>query len=132
MYKCLPTCADCTMFMPSFHKSLNRALNPLELELQAVLRCQMWVLGSEFDSSAGVASALKCWAISPPLYNPSTQCLWSRLKVFSDIKYIDNRDSVDVNKNLNKVVSSFLLNSMACRDGNEQTNKNQFLNDSLS
>jgi hypothetical protein len=37
---------------------------PLELELQAVVSCAAWVLGTELGSSGGAARALHCQGIS--------------------------------------------------------------------
>ena len=39
--------------------------DPVELELQAIMNCLMWVLGMEPKTPARAVSALKHWAISP-------------------------------------------------------------------
>ena len=43
----------------------RRASDSLELELQAVLSCLMWVLGTKLKSFAWVVCVLSCWTSSP-------------------------------------------------------------------
>lgn len=45
----------------------KRALDPMEQELQVVVRCLIWVLGTAFGSSERAASILKHGAVSPAL-----------------------------------------------------------------
>jgi len=50
------------------HGGQKRASDPLELELQAVVNCPIWVLGATLEASARGASTLTGRAISPALY----------------------------------------------------------------
>jgi len=47
------------------HKGQKRASDLLELELQVVVGCLMWVLGTELRSFARAANTLNCRAVSP-------------------------------------------------------------------
>lgn len=42
----------------------RRVSDPLDLDLQVVMRHPAWVLGMELRSSARAVYALNCWAIS--------------------------------------------------------------------
>lgn len=48
---------------------IRRGLDRLELKLQVVVSCLMWVLEIELGSSARVASALNAWTPLPPPLN---------------------------------------------------------------
>lgn len=52
----------------------NKALNALELELQAVFKDLVWVLGTELWSPARVANAFNLWHTSSVMH--STDCWW--------------------------------------------------------
>jgi hypothetical protein len=54
----------CVCVFKSIH-GIQKKLDPLELERQAVVRFEMWVLGTEFRSLARVRLALVCWLTSP-------------------------------------------------------------------
>lgn len=47
------------------HRNKRMAADPQELELQAVVSCPLWVLGTEFRSSARAVSAFNQGATSP-------------------------------------------------------------------
>lgn len=49
----------CTIHVGT-HTGYRRALDSLDLELQAAVSCFMWVLGTEPSSSVRAASALNC------------------------------------------------------------------------
>lgn len=42
----------------------EEGVRPLELELQAIVRCQMWLLGTRLQSSGRAAVVLDLWAVS--------------------------------------------------------------------
>lgn len=52
----------------------RKALDPLELELQAAVPCLTWVLGMELWSSGRAVSAFNHWAVSPA---PATKIYFS-------------------------------------------------------
>ena len=41
------------------HESLKKVLEPVELEMQVILSPMLWVLGTELESPARAANALK-------------------------------------------------------------------------
>lgn len=58
-----------TTCMPAAHRSQEKELDLLELELKMIVSWHMdadiWMLTYEPGSSARAASVLKCWCISP-------------------------------------------------------------------
>ena len=58
--------------MPIAHRK-ERALDPLELELQSVVNT-MWVLGNEAESSEEGAGALTSRVTSPATYSTVALC----------------------------------------------------------
>lgn len=59
-------------------RSQEMASNTLELELQMLMNCPVWVLGSKLRSSGWATSALDCWAT---VWTPNeTLWIWSHGK----------------------------------------------------
>lgn len=65
-------CAHC--YECSSYKGQRRALDSLKPELHMVVRCWMWVLGTELGPSARSASALIFWDTSPALMTDFHLC----------------------------------------------------------
>jgi hypothetical protein len=63
MCRCVSLCMD-VYTCECAHVWSAEALDLLELDLQAFWRQLMWVLGTEFGSSAKAVCVLNCWAIS--------------------------------------------------------------------
>jgi hypothetical protein len=72
------------------HVRQKRVLDPLELEVEKVVNCLVWVLGDELNSSTKATSTFTCWAISPAsrifsLYFPAGNILHdTKLKVINE------------------------------------------------
>lgn len=59
----------------------RRMSDPLELELEVVATCLVWVLGTEFGSSGRTAGTLNHWASSPAGDTPT--CLLTSLLIMN-------------------------------------------------
>ena len=64
---CIVSVCLYVMHMLSALVSQKRALVPLELELQAVVSCIMWVLGTVSGPSVRAANALNQSSVSSPV-----------------------------------------------------------------
>lgn len=70
----------CTRCMPSVSGGQKKALDALELELQASMSCLMWVLGTKLKSPAKAASAFKVEpSLQPSVRFTVTSCLCTAL-----------------------------------------------------
>lgn len=69
MCMCARVCACVHVCACACPMEVRRGLERLELRLQVVVSCLMWVLDTELGSSARAASVLNAWTPLPPPLN---------------------------------------------------------------